>query len=266
LHSAGVRGIFNANESLFLWHGLGVVLKVSVIVPAFNEEKLIAASLDSIRGAMTAFQERGWESELIVCDNNSTDRTAELARAAGATVVFEPVNQIGRARNKGAEAATGDWLIFVDADSHPSRELMGDVADAVATSRFLFGGSTVTMEGARGLPRMLVGFWNGISRLGKYAAGSFIFCETAAFQKIGGFDNRFYASEEIDLSRRLKRLARQTGRRAVILHRHPMVTSARKLHLYSNGEHLRFLLRTVLGMGRALRNREACHTWYDGRR
>jgi len=54
---------------------------------------------------------------MIVCDNNSTDRTAEIARAAGAIVVYEPVNQIARRRNCGAAAATGDWLIFVDADS-----------------------------------------------------------------------------------------------------------------------------------------------------
>jgi glycosyltransferase involved in cell wall biosynthesis len=92
-------------------------LKISVVVPAFNEEKLITASLAAIRAAMTAFTDRGWAGELIVCDNNSTDRTAELARTAGATVVFEPVNQIARARNCGAAAATGDWLVFVDADS-----------------------------------------------------------------------------------------------------------------------------------------------------
>ena len=60
-------------------------MKVSAVVPAFNEEKLIVQSLGAIRNAMAAFTERGWESELIVCDNNSTDRTAELARQAGAT-------------------------------------------------------------------------------------------------------------------------------------------------------------------------------------
>src|SRR6478609_2442449 len=95
---------------------LGGRVVVSIVVPAFNEEKLIARTLDAIRAAAEAFVRRGWDTELIVCDNNSTDRTAALARAAGATVVFEPVNQIGRARNKGAEAASGDWLVFVDAD------------------------------------------------------------------------------------------------------------------------------------------------------
>ncbi|HEX4644727.1 MAG TPA: glycosyltransferase [Verrucomicrobiae bacterium] len=103
-------------------------LKISVVVPAFNEEKLLAETLRRIRASLEAFNRLGWPGELIVCDNNSTDHTAELARSAGATVVFEPVNQIARARNKGAEAASGDWLIFVDADSHPTPELFLEVA------------------------------------------------------------------------------------------------------------------------------------------
>jgi len=82
-------------------------LKISIIVPAFNEERLLGESLAQIKSAANAFAQRGWDFELIVCDNNSTDRTAEIARAAGATVVFEPVNQIARSRNSGAGGFTG---------------------------------------------------------------------------------------------------------------------------------------------------------------
>ena len=95
-------------------------MKVSVVIPAFNEEKLLPSTLGAVRAAAAAFTARGWEWECVVCDNNSTDRTAEVARAAGAAVVFEPVNQIGRARDAGARAATGAWLVFIDADSWPS--------------------------------------------------------------------------------------------------------------------------------------------------
>ena len=83
--------------------------------------------------------------ELIVCDNNSTDRTAGIASAAGATVVLEPLNQIARARNTGAAEATGDWLFFVDADSHPTRELFGDAAEQILSGRVLAGGATIRM-------------------------------------------------------------------------------------------------------------------------
>ena len=69
-------------------------VKISIIVPAFNEERLLGESLAQIKAVAGAFARRGWETELIVCDNNSNDRTAEIARDAGALVVFEPVNQI----------------------------------------------------------------------------------------------------------------------------------------------------------------------------
>lgn len=241
-------------------------MKVSIIVPAFNEEKLIAASLEQIKRAAAVFQERGWASELIVCDNNSTDGTAALARAAGATVVFEPVNQIGRARNRGAQAATGDWLVFVDADSHPPRELFADVAEQIASGRCLAGGATVALDEDHRIGKVLTEGWNLVSRIMRWAAGSFIYCATAAFRQVGGFSHELYASEELDLSKRLKQLARASGKRFVILHRHPIRTSARKIHLYSKKEHLRMFAKAIVRPRHTLRSREALPTWYDGRR
>ena len=245
-------------------HSLPV--KMSVIVPAFNEEKLLGESLRHIQTAMTAFSKLGWESELIVCDNNSTDRTAEIARSAGAKVVFEAVNQIARARNSGAAAASGDWLIFVDADSHPSRELFLEVARQIQAGKCLAGGCTVKLHGSYPIASLITGMWNWISRTNKFMAGSFIFCDAAAFRKVGGFSHELFASEEIDLSQRLKQLARETRRQIVILHRHPIVTSARKMHLYTPREHISFLVKTVFNWRGTLTSREACNQWYDGRR
>jgi glycosyltransferase involved in cell wall biosynthesis len=232
-------------------------VKVSVIVPAFNEEKLLAGSLRAIRAAMAAFA----DAELIVCDNNSTDRTAEIARAAGATVVFEPVNQISRARNTGARAATGDWLVFVDADSYPSTDLFLEMKKEMDGGGALAGGATVSSEGMPVAARFAVGAWNLTSRSFHWMAGSFVFVDAAVFREVGGFSEELYASEEIDLSRKLKRLGR-----VVILHRHPLRTSARKAHLYSPADYFRFVMKTVLTGGRTLRRREDCATWYDGRR
>ena len=252
--------------SVYELNGRKIAVKISVIVPAFNEEKLIAKTLRSVREASGTFAQRGWESELVVCDNNSTDRTADLAREARAKVVFEPINQISRARNAGATGADGDWFIFVDADSHPSAELFADVAAAIQGGRCLAGGSTVRLDGRYPVASLITKGWNLLSRFKKWAAGSFIFCEASAFREVGGFSHELFASEEIDLFERLKRLARRRGKRIIILHRHPLVTSARKMHLYSPAEHLRFLAKTVWQRGRPLRSREECLTWYDGRR
>src|SRR6267378_6414910 len=222
-------------------------MKISVVVPAFNEERLLPSSLFSIRAAMEGFARLGWETELIVCDNNSTDRTAEIAKGLGAQVVFERVNQIGRARNTGAARAGGDWIFFVDADSYPSVELFLEAADAIRTG-CLAGGSTVAFEdphpGSTLLTGIWVGIWNALSRINKWAAGSFIFCEAAAFREAGGFSEELYAGEEIDLFRRLKRLARREERAIVILHRHPLRTSNRKLRLYGSREFFRFMVKT----------------------
>ena len=241
-------------------------MRISVIVPAFNEERLLGETLRQIRRALSAFARRQWETELIVCDNNSTDLTPVVARAAGASVVFEPVNQIARARNCGAAAATGDWLIFVDADSHPGAELLEDVAAQIESGHCLAGGATVRLDGRNPQAKLLAHLWNCTSRTFGWVAGSFVFCETRAFQEIGGFSSELFASEEIHLSKRLKKLARTGRKKIVILHRHPILTSARKIHLYSTREHLWFLSKVLLTGGRVLSNRDACHTWYDGRR
>jgi glycosyltransferase involved in cell wall biosynthesis len=241
-------------------------LKISIVVPAFNEARGLAATLHSIRAASAAFDARGWAHELIVCDNNSTDATADVAREAGATVVFEPVNQISRARNAGAAHASGDWLVFVDADSHPSHALFDDTAGAIASDRCLAGGATVAVDSPDFLSRIVVKVWNAVSRTRRLAAGSFIFCETAAFRETGGFSLELYATEELELFGRLKALARRRGKTIVILHRHPLLTSGRKARLYSKREMAAGLLKSMLTLGRTMRNRDDCYVWYDGRR
>lgn len=239
---------------------------ISIIVPAFNEEQLLAASLEEIRKASAAFAELDWTVEQIVCDNNSTDRTAAIARAAGAVVVHEPVNQIARARNTGAAAANGDWLVFVDADSHPSRELFAEAAEWMRSGRALAGGATIRMDAAPIGARCVAAAWNLLSRTRKLLAGSFIFIDAAVFRSLGGFSHEWFAAEELELSHRLKKLAGKTGRRMVILHHHPLTTSARKARLYTPWETIRLLARAVLSGGRSLRRRETTHLWYDGRR
>jgi glycosyltransferase involved in cell wall biosynthesis len=241
-------------------------LKISVIIPAFNEERRLGETLGHINAALSSFHKRDWETELIVCDNNSTDKTAEIACAAGAKVTFEPINQIARARNSGAAAASGDWLIFVDADSHPSPALLNSVAEQIVCGKSLAGGCTVKLDGNYPKANLIIALWNGISRSLSWMAGSFIFCEAAAFRECGGFSKELFAGEEIDLSIRLKRIARKRRKRIVILRQHPLVTSARKLHLYTFREHFGFLIKASLFRNRTLSNRDACFTWYDGRR
>ena len=89
-------------------------IQYSVIIPAYNEENWLPQTLAGLKTAMAASDLPG---EIIVVDNNSTDRTAQIAASHGARVIFERRNQISRARNAGAGAARRGHLIFLDADT-----------------------------------------------------------------------------------------------------------------------------------------------------
>ena len=243
-------------------------MHVSIVIPAYNEERLLPATLEVVRvAAKAAFTTRAWEWEIVVCDNNSSDRTGEIAREAGAKVIFEPINQIGRARDTGAQAACGTWLIFIDADSTPSAGLFADIAEQIIVGRAIGGGVTVRLDSDAPWHARLLGICgNRWSRLVCWAAGSCVWVEAAAFREVGGFGTEAYAGEEVGLSRKLKRLARQRRQRFVILFKHPLDTSSRKVRLYTPWEMARLLLRMVFSFGRAAKDPKACHLWYDGRR
>ena len=241
-------------------------MRLSVIVPAYNEEKLIVSSLASIQKALLSAVRQGYQTELIVVDNSSNDRTAELASRVGAHVVLEPIRQIARARNRGANAATGDWLLFIDADCWPDAVLINDVVDCSRDGGVMGGGSVLKMEDVPFLLTLSISLWNGLSRLLGWAAGSFIFCRADAFREIGGFNLEYFVAEEIDFSNRANRWARERGNRFTILHGHPLLTSGRKVRLYSREEMLSAFWRLLRHPRRFVRDRVLCHLWYDGRR
>lgn len=201
---------------------------ISVIIPAFNEEKYIGTTIEQIRLSFKGNNvgENSWE--IIVCDNNSTDRTAVIASEMDAKIVFEPVNQISRARNRGAEAARGVWLLFIDADSIPSVKLVSEVIALVNTDDYIGCGTTVTVEGGTLFNKLRMERLNPLFRIFNLCGGAFLLCQSEAFHAVGGFSIELYAYEEIDFVLRLKRYGRKTGKRFNVLHRHSVVTSGRK--------------------------------------
>jgi glycosyltransferase involved in cell wall biosynthesis len=241
-------------------------MHLSIVIPAYNEEKLLPGTLDAVAAAAGALAAAGVTHEVIVCDNNSTDRTADLAREHGAAVIFEPVNQISRARNTGASLATGDWILFLDADSRPSYGLFSELAVTLHDDTVLYGGCVMELDDVPAAAHAIILVWHQLARIGQYAAGSFLFVRRAAFLASGGFSTELFASEEIEFSRRLRALARQNGQRFEFLTACPLVTSGRKLRFYSCWWHLRFMLRTALCGTRNLRRRDGCQLWYDGQR
>jgi glycosyltransferase involved in cell wall biosynthesis len=230
---------------------------VSFIVPAFNEEALLAQTLRAIQNAAAAMDE-SWE--LIVVDDDSDDDTAAIARAAGARVVAAHCRHIAATRNVGAREAQGRWLIFVDADTLVSPEV---VRAAIASLKHgaVGGGCRVNFEGRLPLyGRLLIATVAPLYRALRLAAGCFLFCTAAALQAAGGFDETLYAGEEAFLSRTLSR----QGRFVVL--REAVSTSGRKLRAHSGFELVGTLLRLAVGGRRAMSRRAGLDIWYGNRR
>ena len=238
-------------------------MKYSLIIPAWNEEEFLPDTLMAVQAAMSELASRSvHQGNLIVVDNNSNDATAQVAKEHGATVVFEAVNQIARARNRGAAAAEGDALIFLDADSQCSSLLLEHVLDLLSGDRTVGGGSTIAPDrpvsgsALRGLK-----LWNKIAVRGGLAAGCFVYCRKDAFDEVGGFNVKVYAGEEIYLSRALKRWGKRRNMQFHIATVSPVITSVRKLDWYSPLQLVRQVL-LVLIPG-AVYSKRFCKTWYD---
>lgn len=235
------------------------MVSYSVIIPAYNEEEWLPTTLDSVRRAMQAIDAPG---EVIVVDNNSDDGTARVAEEGGARVVFEPVNQISRARNAGARAARGRYLIFVDADTQPAPELLETALRNLSEDRCCGGGGLLAPDKALPWPaRVFLKCLNLFFIALCVAPGCFVYCRRDAFEEVGGFSEDLYALEELFLSRRLRAWGRKRGLRFRVIADPPVVTSVRKLEWFSP---LRLaLVFLVLGLFPfALRYRSLCWFWY----
>ena len=230
---------------------------ISFIVPAYNEELELSSTLAAIRAA--AFG-TGRSCEVIVVDDASTDATPEIARQAGARVVSIHRRQIAAARNAGARAALGEYLFFVDADTRINAT---HVAEAMAALEAGHAGGS-----ARGVMDGFIPLWSRIFLRAfctvyfglNLGAGAFLFTTRRNFEAIDGFDEQYFAGEEVYFSLALRKLGRFE------LLREPVLTSGRKLRMYPPKQVLGTLLIMILGGPRVARSRSRLDLWYDGKR
>jgi glycosyltransferase involved in cell wall biosynthesis len=230
---------------------------ISFIVPAYNEELELPSTLEAIRAAASGTAQP-WE--IIVVDDASTDATPEIAEQAGARIVSIHRRQIAAARNAGARAAQGEYLFFVDADTQINRIHVTE-AMALLEAGYTGGGARGVMDGfiplwSRILLHAFCTLYFGLN----LGAGAFLFTTRRNFQATGGFDEQYFAGEEVYFSLALRKL----GRFKVLWE--PVVTSGRKLRMYPAKEILGTLFIMIVGGPRMARSRARLGMWYDGKR
>ena len=235
-----------------------MVIDYSIIIPAYNEEALLKNTIAHLKEAMVMIKLKG---EIIVTDNNSTDRTAEIAKSAGANVVFEEINQISRSRNAGVTIAKGRYLIFVDADTLVPFELLQKAINNLESGKYCGGGAAVTSNNVPLIVKGIIGYWNMISNLFNLAAGCFVYCRRDDFDECGGFSDQVYATEEIWFSITLKRKAKKYNRKFKIINKPKVITSGRKLVWFSY-TYQSIMLIILFLFPFLTRYKWACGYWY----
>jgi glycosyltransferase involved in cell wall biosynthesis len=200
--------------------------RYSVVIPAYNEERLLGRLLDSVDVARAAY---GHEDaiEVIVADNVSTDGTAAIAAARGCQVARVEKRVIAAVRNAGARAARGELLAFVDADTQIHPRTFIEIDQALATGRVVGGATGARLERTSlGIAlvyltlvpiALLTGMDTGV-----------VFMRRRDFEEIGGYDESLLVAEDVTFLLALKRLGKARGQRLKRVTSAKVIVSTRK--------------------------------------
>ena len=204
-------------------------MKLTVIVPAFNEEAYLASTLGSIQSAAAYLRARSKvDVDIIVVDNNSDDGTADVAREHDATVVHEGKQGVALARNTGARSGEGEVLVFVDADVIVPPELMYEIHAAMSDPACVGGAVDVEYRPKRFSMRVYLRGWRILARLTGMAQGATQFCRRDVFEEIGGYDEGVWIGEDVDFYWGLRKFARARNRTVRFIRRMRVRPSSRR--------------------------------------
>ncbi|MBW3637524.1 MAG: glycosyltransferase [Armatimonadetes bacterium] len=226
------------------------MISISVVIPTLNEAQRLPDLLQKLKSQTHA------PLEIIVCDGDSADQTAQIARDAGVTLLATE-RGVSLQRNAGAHASSGELLVFLDADDAPLPHFLWQVAQSYRKLPFVIACPWfVALDGGRAgkLCYLLfnLGFFLGQSTL-RMGSGVCLICPRDKFLACGGFDEALHLGEDIHL---IRKLCPRFG-----LHRHlliPLGTSARRFErvgaLKLMGFYARITPLLVLGLWRRLQN------------
>ncbi len=200
---------------------------ISLVIPAHNEERYLPRLLESVEVARERWRRDASLLEVIVADNASMDSTATVARSRGCRVAKIEERRIASVRNGGAAIAEGEILCFVDADSEIHPETFNAIEDSLATGRIVAGATGVRMERwSLGIAATYAVFMPMVW-LTRMDTGV-VFCRREDFEAVGGYDERRFFGEDVQLLWDLRRIGRQRKQRLVRLRSVKALGSTRK--------------------------------------
>jgi glycosyltransferase involved in cell wall biosynthesis len=238
--------------------------RFSLIIPAYNEERLLPRLLDSIDIARSTYGDRN-AIEVIVADNLSTDRTASIASERGCRVVSVEKRVIAAVRNSGARAAQGEIVAFIDADSQLHPQTFTEIDRALATGRCVGGATGVRMErwslGIACAYALIVPFvW-----LMRMDTGV-VFCRKPDFDAVGGYDETRPVAEDVAFLWALRTLGKTRGQHLVRTRRAKALGSTRKFDEFGDWHYFRLIKQGLPMLWRRDGTQFTDRYWYKPKR
>ena len=246
---------------------LEFIPKVSLVIPAYNEEDLLPRLLETVAVARETYRRGPNAVQVIVADNDSSDATATVAEDFGCEVVRVLKRRIGTVRNGGAKTALGEILCCVDADMQVHPETFNAIEDALATGRVVAGATGVRLE--RMSPGIAVTYALFMPFVWAMRMDSgVVFCRRNDFVEIGGYDERRSFGEDLQLLFDLKRMGRKRGQKLTRLRTVKALASTRKFDSFGDWHYFTELFRLLPLMLRSPRATSdfAERFWYGDQR
>jgi glycosyltransferase involved in cell wall biosynthesis len=185
-------------------------MSISVIIPAYDEELYIARTIRAILAARDYLQAKAaCPVEILVVNNGSRDGTASVAGGLGAVVLFESNHNIACVRNRGAKAASGDVLVFIDADTWVPEPILLRIHQLTGDRQCLGGAADTLYTPRRKSIALYLGIWRVVGKLANLAQGPLQFCRKDVFFAIHGYNESLLMGEDVDLFSRLRRYAKR---------------------------------------------------------
>lgn len=239
---------------------------ISVIIPAYNEENYLGRTLEYLLKAKEYYKKlTGKSVEIIVVNNNSEDKTSKIAKKYNTLLVFEPINNIARARNAGAKRASGNYLVFLDADTLVCEDFLYKLQKVLSNEDYLGGDVFIYLDGNRKVWKLLFKFVNYLSYIISFR-GACIFCKREAFDEIGGFEESFYVFDDVVFCFRLKMVCFRRKKKFCHLKNLHVVTSDRNMGFNWLEFFRRGGLKICINPRSAFREKKCWFKWYENRK
>ena len=176
--------------------------------------------------------------QIIVVANRCTDKTAEIAKQYGAEVVENQEKCIASIRNAGAQTASGEILVTVDADTYIAPETFKEIRSLLDSGKYIGGGAVPTFERASlGIAvssfYVLLQMLPEIIKCRGMLSGAVFWCRKRDFDAVGGFDPSLVSLENLDFAKRLRQYGREQGKKYGTL-KSKIYTSARKFDQFGD--------------------------------